>query len=82
MNNKKITSVEEMSAYLTHSINTPLTYIKGNLEIIDLDIKSMPSSNLKNELLASTKKISKGIKEIQKVVNSVHAVTKDSPEKK
>ena len=82
MSSSDFTTVEDISAYVTHSINTPLTYVKGNLEIITSDIEEMPASKHKNELLKSTKKMLQGIKEIQKVVNVVHAVTKDSLAKK
>ena len=61
---KEFKSVEEMSAFLTHEINTPLTYMKGGLEIMDSDIKMLPSGKLKDSLLQSEKKIMDGIKRI------------------
>ena len=75
---KEFKSVEEMSAFLTHEINTPLTYMKGNLEIMQDDIEMLSSGILKNELIQSEKKIMDGIKRIEKTINIIHSVTKKS----
>lgn len=37
-----------MAAGIVHDINTPLTYIKGNLELMQYDIEDLPSSEIKN----------------------------------
>ncbi len=36
--NTKLASIGKLAAGITHEINTPLTYIKGNLELLKLDI--------------------------------------------
>jgi len=82
MSKKEFKNIEEISAFLTHSINTPLTYIKGNLELMYDSIEDLPSSNIKNDLIQSKKKMLKGIKKIEHVVNAVHSLTKHSSQKK
>jgi C4-dicarboxylate-specific signal transduction histidine kinase len=38
INSIKLKSIGKLAAGITHEINTPLTYLKGNLEIIKMDI--------------------------------------------
>ncbi len=78
MSKKQFKSVENMSAFLTHEINTSLTYIKANLEVMDSDLKMLPSSKLKDELIQSEKMMMDGVKRIEKTINIIHSVTKDS----
>ncbi len=78
MSKKEFKSVEDMSAFLTHEINTPLTYMKGHLEVMECDLEMLPSSKLKSELIQSKEKILDGIKRIEKTINIIHSVTKDS----
>ncbi|MEA2100762.1 MAG: histidine kinase dimerization/phospho-acceptor domain-containing protein [Campylobacterota bacterium] len=77
MKNKEFQTVDEIAEYITHQINSPLTYIKGNLELMTCDIDELPSSSLKNELIQSQKKILDGIKRVESIVNVVHSVTKN-----
>ena len=73
---KSINSIENCSAYVTHGINTPLTYLKAHLELMGSDINTMDSSKLKIELKESKKKMQEAIAEIEKVVNHIHSITK------
>ena len=77
MSKKQFKTVEDMSAFLTHEMNTPLTYMKAHIEMMDIDIKKLEESKIKDDLLLAREKMLKGILRIQKVVNEVHSVTKD-----
>lgn len=77
MSHKEFKNITEMSAYLTHEINTPLTYIKGNLEHISEEIYNMPDGKLKDEFIYAREKMLHGILKIEKVVEVIHSVTKD-----
>ena len=82
MINKNLDSIEKMSAYVTHEINTPLTYLKARLELMGYDIDTMESSSLKREFVESKRKMQEAIKRIEDVVNVVHSVTKEIDTKK
>jgi len=51
MTNTKFATIGQMAAGITHEINTPLTYIKGTLEMCRDDIDQIEKSSLKNTLL-------------------------------
>ncbi len=71
-----------MSAFLTHGINTPLTYLKANLELMEYDIDEIESLKIRSELKESQKKIIQAVKEIEKIVNIIHSATKETTIKK
>ena len=77
MDSMKFKTIEDMSAYITHAINTPLTYIKGNLEHISEDIYNMPEGKLKDDFIHARNKMLHGLLEIEKVVDVVHSITKN-----
>ena len=67
-----------MSAYVTHEINTPLTYLKAHLELMECNAGTLKPSELKRDFQDSKKKMQQAIQEIEKIVNVVHSATKDS----
>ncbi len=78
MSKKEFKNIQEMSAFLTHGINTHLTYMKGNLEIMELDLSSMSDGKLKDDLLQAQEKLLDGIEKIEDIVDVLHSVTKNS----
>ncbi len=42
----KLSYIGVLSAGITHEINTPLTYVKGNLELMHYDIESLDDSDI------------------------------------
>jgi len=79
--NKDIDTLEKMSAFITHEINTPLTYLKAHLELMECDAKVIESFEFKRDFKDSKKKMQQAIKEIEKIVNVVHSATKDTCDK-
>lgn len=71
INDIKLASIGELSAGITHEINTPLTYIKGNLEMLKLDIDSIKESNLRENLLNSFKMIKDGVDRVANIVTTM-----------
>ena len=67
----KFTAIGQLSAGITHEINTPLTFIKGNIEIMEYDICDLPPSDIKENLLQDIKKVQDGIIRIQNIINSM-----------
>ena len=64
-----------LSAGITHEINTPLTYVKGNLELMHYDIESLDDSDIKNRMLQDSKKIKRGLNRIANIVESMREIS-------
>jgi len=74
INNIKLSSIGKLAAGITHEINTPLTYIKGNLEILKMDIEDGCDCNLKQEFLTSCEAMEDGIKRMAAIVESMREI--------
>ena len=64
-----------LSAGITHEINTPLTYVKGNLELMHYDIEALENSDIKNRMLQDSKKIKEGLNRIANIVESMREIS-------
>lgn len=75
LNEVKFSSIGKMAAGITHEINTPLTYIKGNLELMLQDINSLdPSLKVKEYLIEDANTILSGVDRIASIVESMREV--------
>ncbi len=80
LKNVKLTSIGTLAAGITHEINTPLTYLKGNFEMLQMDIDDVDDENLKNEMIESCTKISDAISRISVIVESMREMSQTSSE--
>jgi len=78
----KLSSIGALAAGITHEINTPLTYIKGNFEMIKYDIEDLPQSETRDRILEDTEIISEGINRITNIVEAMREVSQVSSEAK
>ena len=78
LKNVKLNSIGLLAAGITHEINTPLTYIKGNFEMMNYDINDLSSSDIKSRLLEDSLKISDGINRISNIVEAMREVSQTS----
>ncbi|MDC0933260.1 ATP-binding protein [Arcobacteraceae bacterium] len=78
--NVKLSSIGALAAGITHEINTPLTYIKGNFELLKYDIEDLPKSNLRDNILLDTDTISDGINRISNIIEAMKEVSSSSSE--
>lgn len=71
----KFSTIGKMAAGITHEINTPLTYIKGNLELMAQDIRSLDDSiQTKQYLLEDIDTVLNGVNRIATIVESMREV--------
>ena len=80
LKNVKLTSIGTLAAGITHEINTPLTYLKGNFEMLQMDIDDVDDENLKNEMIESCTKISDAISRISVIIESMREMSQTSSE--
>jgi len=78
----KLSSIGALAAGITHEINTPLTYIKGNFEMIKYDLEDLPQSKVRDRILEDSEVISDGIKRISNIVEAMREVSQSSTESK
>lgn len=78
----KLSHIGMLAAGITHEINTPLTYIKGNLELMQYDIEDLPASDIKDRMLVDSKKMKDGIGRIANIIESMREMSQSNSEKK
>lgn len=67
INDAKLMSVGRLAAAITHEINTPITYIKGNLELLQWECEDKIP-----EVLPMFQPIQEGIARIESIVSSMY----------
>ncbi len=80
--NAKLTSIGTLAAGITHEINTPLTYLKGNFEMLTMDIEDLEDEDTKNNMLFSCEKMEDAINRIAVIVESMREMSQTSIEAK
>ncbi|MCD4757622.1 MAG: PAS domain S-box protein [Arcobacteraceae bacterium] len=78
----KLSSIGALAAGITHEINTPLTYIKGNFELMNYDIDDLEPSDIKTRMKNDSIKIIEGIDRIANIIESMKEVSQVASEKK
>lgn len=80
--NARLSSIGSLAAGITHEINTPLTYIKGNMEMMRYDVEDMEESQLKETFLKDFGKVDEGIARIEAIIDTMREVSQSTQESK
>ena len=80
--NAKLSYIGSMAAGIVHKINTPLTYIKGNLELMQYDIEDLPASDIKERMLYDSNKMKEGITRLANIIESMREMSQSTKEVK
>jgi C4-dicarboxylate-specific signal transduction histidine kinase len=67
----KFSAIGQLAAGITHEINTPITYIKGTLEMLQYDMEDLPDSETKVQMLRDTKTIVDGIRRMENIISAM-----------
>jgi len=77
--NAKLTSIGTLAAGITHEINTPLTYLKGNFELLQMDLEDLPdTTSTKKDMLEGCEKIEEAITRISVIIESMREMSQTS----
>ncbi len=80
--NAQFTATGQLAAGITHEINTPLTYIKANIEMLEYDVNDLDNLKIKTDMEKSLIKITDGIKRIETIVGSMKEISQQTVAKK
>ena len=62
-------SIGELSLGLTHEVNTPLTYIRGSADLMEMDIDLINNIELKELFSENLTAIQNGVERIQTIID-------------
>ncbi|QOY51611.1 sensor histidine kinase [Candidatus Sulfurimonas baltica] len=80
MRDVKFSVIGQLSAGITHEINTPLTYIKGNVEMMKMDLEDLEDSTAKKNLLEDFVHVSSGVAKIATIIESMREMSQHTKE--
>ncbi len=69
-----LSSIGKLAAGITHEINTPLTFAKGNLELMKESIDALPDGDAKKNILEGHTVVSDALTRIKNIVESMREI--------
>lgn len=79
----KLASIGEMAAGITHEINTPVTYMKSNIEMLSYDIEDIEDNeNIKASMFNTINILNDGINRLRNIIDTTREISKKGKNKK
>jgi len=73
----KLASIGEMAAGITHELNTPVTYMKANLEMLSYDIEDIVGNEqLKKSINKTIETLHNGLGRLRNIIDSTREISK------
>ncbi|MEA3498619.1 MAG: hybrid sensor histidine kinase/response regulator [Campylobacterota bacterium] len=73
----KLASIGQVSAGITHELNTPVTYMKSNIELLEYDIEDLNiDEELKKPILYTIDILNDGINRIRNIIDTTKEIVK------
>ncbi|MEA3552933.1 MAG: hybrid sensor histidine kinase/response regulator [Campylobacterota bacterium] len=73
----KLASIGEMAAGITHELNTPVTYMKSNIELLSYDIEDIKDNdNIKKSMEKTLKILNNGIQRLRGIIDTTREISK------
>ena len=78
----KLASIGEMTAGITHELNTPVSYMKANLEILGYDIDDIEGNEeLKKSMIDTKNTLITGIQRLRGIIDTTREISKKGKNK-
>ncbi len=75
----KLATMGEMAAAITHELNTPVTFMKSNLELLRFDVEDIKENGeLKSSMSHTVDVLEDGIKRLRIIIDTTRELTKKS----
>jgi len=79
----KLASIGEMAAGITHELNTPVTYMKSNIEMLAYDIEDIKDNEqIKASMFTTIHTLNDGIKRLRNIIDTTREISKKGQNKK
>ena len=79
----KLASIGEMAAGITHELNTPVTFMKANLEMLRYNIEDTEGNEkLKEESLVFVDTLNEGLKRLRGIIDTTLMISKKGQNKR
>ena len=73
----KLASIGQMAAGMTHELNTPVSFMKSNLELLKLDVDELENNyNIKQSMLETINTLNHGISRLRSIIDTTREISK------
>ena len=73
----KLASIGQMAAGMTHELNTPVSFMKSNLELLQFDIEELENNyKIKQSMLETIDTLNNGISRLRNIIDTTREISK------